>query len=101
MFEPCGLNQIYSLKYGTLPIVRNTGGLRDTVINCNEFENYGTGFIFNDFTPEALRNTILWAYKIYHTRPDLMGKMRYDAMCQDFSWIRSAKEYEKIYRKIL
>ncbi len=101
LFEPCGLNQIYSLKYGTLPIVRNTGGLRDTVINCNEFENYGTGFIFNDFTPDALRNTILWAYKIYHTRPDLMAKMRYDAMCQDFSWLRSAKEYEHIYRKII
>ncbi len=97
LFEPCGLNQIYSLKYGTLPIVRNTGGLSDTVENCNEELRTGTGFKFNEFTPEALYGTIMWVLHLYRTRPDLMEIMRRNAMSADFSWDRSAGEYEKMY----
>src|SRR6185503_8490859 len=60
-FEPCGLSQLYSLRYGTLPIVRATGGLVDTVSNYDEATATGTGFVFNDLTPDALANTIGWA----------------------------------------
>jgi len=62
-FEPCGLNQLYSLRYGTLPIVRATGGLADTVAQYNEARGSGTGFVFNDLTPTALYNVIGWAFR--------------------------------------
>lgn len=101
LFEPCGLNQIYSLKYGTLPIVRNTGGLSDTVENCDVERKSGTGFKFYDFTPEALYGTILWVLSVYYKRPDLMDILRYKAMSQDFSWGRSAERYEQMYKMVL
>ena len=68
-FEPCGLNQMYSLRYGTSPIVRRTGGLADTVENYDEQRNAGTGFCFDDLTVEGLKNTIGWALSTYHDRP--------------------------------
>jgi starch synthase len=96
-FEPCGLNQLYSLRYGTLPIVRATGGLVDTVIPYDESSGQGTGFMFYDLTPSALYNVIGWANSTFFDRPTHIVKMRQEAMRQDFSWDRSAAEYEKLY----
>ena len=96
-YEPCGLNQIYSLKYGTLPIVRNTGGLSDTVIQYNESDGSGTGFKFDYLSPDALFDTVGWAVSTYFDRPKHIDMMRKAAMKCDFSWKISAKEYEKIY----
>ena len=96
-YEPCGLNQIYSLKYGTLPIVRNTGGLSDTVIQYNEADGSGTGFKFDYLSPDALFDTVGWAVSTYFDRPKHIDLMRKAAMKCDFSWKISAKEYEKIY----
>lgn len=101
LFEPCGLNQIYSLKYGTLPIVRNTGGLSDTVDNFDERTMSGNGFKFDDFTPDALAGTMFWALRIYRQRPDAMEVLRRNAMKSDFSWDRSAAAYEAMYIKAL
>jgi starch synthase len=96
-FEPCGLNQLYSLRYGTLPIVRATGGLADTVTQYDEKTASGTGFVFNDLTPSALYNVIGWALSTWHDRPAHIQKMQTQAMKQDFSWDRSAEAYERIY----
>ncbi len=87
-FEPCGLNQMYSLRYGTLPIVRATGGLVDTVSNYDETTGGGTGFMFDDLHPESLANTIGWAVSTWYDRPDHIAGMRKRAMAQDFSWGR-------------
>jgi starch synthase len=97
-FEPCGLNQLYSLRYGTLPIVRATGGLADTVVQYDESKGTGTGFVFQDLTPGALYNVIGWALSTWHDRPAHVVNMREQAMEQDFSWDRSAEAYEQIYR---
>lgn len=94
LYEPCGLNQMYSLRYGTLPIVRATGGLDDTVENYSESTGNGTGFKFWDHTADALYYTIGWAVSTYYDRPDHMHMLRKKAMKQDFSWNRSVKEYE-------
>ena len=75
-FEPCGLNQMYSLRYGTLPIVRATGGLVDTVSNYDETTGGGTGFMFADLSPDALANTIGWAVSTWYDRPDHIDGMR-------------------------
>ena len=96
-FEPCGLNQMYSLRYGTLPIVRATGGLVDTVANYDETTGGGTGFVFTDLHPEALANTIGWAVSTWFDRPDHIKTMRRRAMTQDFSWARAAGEYRNLY----
>jgi starch synthase len=96
-FEPCGLNQMYSLRYGTLPIVRATGGLADTVMNYDESTGEGTGFVFNDLTEAAVTGTVGWALSTFHDRPQHMLQMRRRAMAQDFSWGRAAADYEKLY----
>src|SRR4051812_43665967 len=96
-FEPCGLNQMYSLRYGTLPIVRATGGLVDTVANYDETTGGGTGFIFNDLRPDSLADTIGWATSTWYDRPEHIDAMRKRAMAQDFSWDRAAREYEVLY----
>lgn len=99
IFEPCGLNQIYSLKYGTLPIVRATGGLQDTVIQYDEATGSGTGFKF--WTPDAqsLYNTVGWAVSTWYDRPKHILQMQQQAMAQDYSWQRSAEAYEWLYAK--
>ena len=97
-FEPCGLNQMYSLRYGTLPVVRATGGLMDTVENYDERTGDGTGFMFGDLTVDGLSNTIGWALSTYFDRPAHIQRMRRTAMAQDFSWQRAAGEYEQLYR---
>ncbi len=96
-FEPCGLNQMYSQRYGTLPVVRATGGLVDTVQSYDERTGEGTGFVFGDLTPDALANTIGWAVSTWHDRPHHIEAMRRRAMARDFSWDGSAAEYERLY----
>ncbi|HKQ68686.1 MAG TPA: glycogen synthase GlgA [Polyangiaceae bacterium] len=96
-FEPCGLNQLYSLRYGTLPVVRSTGGLADTVIPYDEASASGTGFVFHDLTAGALYDVIGWALSTWHDRRPHIDKMRQEAMQKDFSWDRSAEAYEALY----
>jgi starch synthase len=98
-FEPCGLNQMYSLRYGTLPIVRATGGLADTVENYQEGNGGGTGFVFNDLNPGSVADTVGWAVSTYHDRQPHIQAMRKRAMAQDFSWQRAAAAYEQLYRE--
>ena len=101
LYEPCGLNQIYSLKYGTLPIVRDIGGLKDTVVQYNEQDGGGTGFKFDKADPMAVYYTVGWAVSTYFDRPHHFKKMRDTAMRQSFCWKDSAREYEKVYDKAL
>ena len=96
LYEPCGLNQMYSLRYGTLPIVCATGGLDDTIENYSEATGNGTGFKFRDATPDALYYTIGWAISTYYDRPDHLRMLREKAMRKDFSWERSVGEYESL-----
>lgn len=97
-YEPCGLNQMYSLKYGTLPIVRATGGLDDTVENYDQATGEGTGFKFWAATSHALYNTIGWAVSTWYDRPEHIRTLRQHAMAQDFSWAKSAAHYGDVYR---
>ncbi|MDR0586772.1 MAG: glycogen synthase [Treponema sp.] len=97
-YEPCGLNQMYSLVYGTLPIVRNTGGLADTVVNYDQESGGGTGFMFNDLTPSAIYNTVGWAVWAWYNKPEDILAMRIRGMKQDFSWKKSAKQYVELYK---
>ncbi len=98
-FEPCGLNQMYSLRYATLPIVRATGGLCDTVRNYDQATGDGTGFVFRDLTPDSLANTVGWAVSTWHDRARHVEQMRRRAMAEDFSWARAAREYDALYRR--
>ncbi|MDR3145776.1 MAG: glycogen synthase [Treponema sp.] len=98
-YEPCGLNQMYSLVYGTLPIVRNTGGLADTVENFNQETGSGTGFMFDDLTPQAIYNTLGWAVWAYYNRREQVEALRLRGMARDFSWEKSAKKYIALYEK--
>ena len=100
-YEPCGLNQIYSLRYGTLPIVRATGGLDDTVEQYDERTGDGTGFKFEDATPGAIHDTIGWAVSTFYDRRPHLDAMRRRAMSRDFSWARSAAAYERLYERAL
>ena len=100
-YEPCGLNQMYSELYGTLPIVRKTGGLADTVQNYNEQTGSGTGFVFENLTPSAIFDTVGWAVYAYYNKKDHVKKMMQRAMEQDFSWTKSCKLYEDVYMEAL
>ncbi|MGH1437779.1 MAG: glycogen synthase GlgA [Lewinella sp.] len=100
-FEPCGLNQMYSLKYGTLPIVRATGGLADTVVQYNEQTGEGTGFKYTDNTPSAIVDVIGWAVSTFYDRKIHLDAMIQRAMTQDFGWLQSARQYETMYREAL
>lgn len=96
-YEPCGLNQIYSLRYGTLPIVRSTGGLEDTVEQYNEKNGDGTGFKFNDLTERSIYDVVGWAISTWYDRPNHYKLMQKRAMLRSFSWTDSAKHYEEAY----
>jgi starch synthase len=98
-FEPCGLTQLYGLRYGALPIVRATGGLVDTVQNYQEHSGEGTGFSFARLDPGSLANTIGWALSTYYDRPHHFEGMQRRAMAQDFGWLHAAAEYEELYRQ--
>lgn len=101
VFEPCGLNQLYSLRYGSLPIVHAVGGLNDTVENFDEYRHTGTGFKYNDQTPDALYNTIGWALSTWYHRQNDIIAMRARAMEKRFSWQESANQYTDIYREAI
>ncbi len=101
LFEPCGLSQLMSLRYGTLPIVRETGGLKDTVQPYNEYENTGTGFSFCNYNAHEMMNTVRYAERIYYDRKRDWNKMVDRAMLSDFSWDASARKYEQLYRDLL
>jgi starch synthase len=98
-YEPCGLNQMYSLNYGTLPIVRRTGGLVDTVENFDQESGSGSGFMFDDLTPSAIYNTVGWAVWAYYNRREMLETMRIRGMKQNFSWEASAQKYLELYKK--
>ena len=100
-YEPCGLNQIYSLRYGTLPIVRNTGGLADTVEQYDERTGEGTGFKFEELSPHAIYYTVGWAVSTWYDRKHHIAKMRRKAMAQDFSWEDSARRYVAVYERAI
>jgi len=99
-FEPCGLNQMYSLRYGTVPLVRAVGGLDDTVRNFNARTGEGTGFSFDDYSAQALLNTLRWALAIYQDRA-IWQRIQRQGMNQDFSWDASARQYVKVYERVL
>lgn len=101
LFEPCGLNQIYSLRYGTLPIVRATGGLDDTIENFNPKHNTGTGFKFYDATPQALYGTVFWAVDTWYNNKDAIKALIQNAMKKHFGWDDTAKVYESVYYQAL
>ncbi|MFA6545888.1 MAG: glycogen synthase GlgA [Limisphaerales bacterium] len=99
-FEPCGLNQMYSLRYGAIPIVRRTGGLDDSVVDLTESEERADGIKFTEFTSRALAGAIRKALVLYAT-PGLMARMRQNGMTADFSWGRTTGEYTKVYQRAL
>ncbi|KMQ51083.1 Glycogen synthase [Chitinispirillum alkaliphilum] len=101
LFEPCGLNQMYSMRYGTLPIVRATGGLNDTVENYDEKSGEGTGFKFYETSPDALYYTVGWAVSTYYDRPKHILSMIRRGMGKDFSWQKSASKYVEAYEKAM
>ena len=98
IFEPCGLNQMYSKRYGTLPLVHATGGLEDTVDNYDESTGHGTGFKFYEFNSVSLFYTIGWAVSTYYDRRAHFEMMMKNAMTSDHAWETSAKEYIKAYK---
>jgi starch synthase len=95
-FEPCGLNQMYSMRYGTVPVVRSTGGLADTVTDYTDAAGTGTGFTFKPYTPAALLEALERARTLF-ANPNNWKKLQISGMRQDFSWDRSAREYVKLY----
>jgi starch synthase len=98
-FEPCGLNQMYSLRYGTVPLVRATGGLADTVRNFDARTGEGTGFTFDQYSPQALLGTLRWALGVFQDR-GAWRRMQRAGMREDNSWDASARAYEAAYRRI-
>jgi starch synthase len=99
-FEPCGLGQLIALKYGTIPIVRETGGLNDTVQSYDESTGEGNGFTFKNFNAHDMLNTIKRAI-YYYRQKETSRRLVQQAMSQDYSWSQSAKEYNEIYKDLL
>lgn len=99
-FEPCGLSQMISMRYGTLPIVHEIGGLRDTVEPYNPITNEGTGFGFNIYEPFYLMNAMKQAIELYQTQPKIWQKMMTEAMSRDFSWDGSSEQYLELYKQM-
>lgn len=99
-FEPCGLSQLISMKYGCLPIVRETGGLSDTVIPYNEYTGEGTGFSFMPYNADDMMTVVNYAMRTYYDNPDAWTKLVKSAMSQDFSWNVSADKYIALYEEL-
>ena len=97
-FEPCGLGQMISMRYGALPIARATGGLKDTVAELGPQK--GTGFLFSSYDQKTLTKTIKRAINLYYSDKEVWHQAQLRAMEQDFSWTKSAKKYIKLYNKI-
>jgi starch synthase len=101
-YEPCGIGQMNAMRYGALPLVRETGGLADTVPNYDGgAADGGKGFVFQWETPRAVYGTLDWAIKTYHGNPDAWRRMQKRGMETDFSWERSAQDYISVYRAAL
>ncbi len=101
-YEPCGIGQMIAMRYGSLPVVRETGGLADTVENYdNGTAEHGKGFVFNWEQPDAVLNTLRWALDTYHNRHDAWVRMQKRAMSTDFSWDSSARQYIDMYEKAI
>ncbi|WP_370829922.1 glycogen synthase GlgA [Clostridium sp.] len=100
-FEPCGLTQLIALRYGTVPIVRETGGLRDTVEAYNIYSDSGTGFSFENYNAHEMLNIINYAKQIYFEERDKWNGIAFRGMNKDFSWRNSAEEYSRLYRKLM
>ena len=98
--EPCGLSQIIAMRYGTLPLVRETGGLKDTVIPYNQYDGTGNGFSFSDVNAHDMLHVLRMAVDLYHNNKETWDALAHNAMTTDFGWGRSAKEYTKIYQQI-
>ena len=101
LFEPCGLSLLMSLRYGTLPIVRETGGLKDTVVPYNEYEGTGNGFSFRNYNAHEMLATVRNAERIYYDKKREWNKMVDRAMAADFSWGNSARQYEEMYNWLI
>jgi starch synthase len=99
-FEPCGLNQMYSLRYGTVPLVRTTGGLADTVVNFDAASGSGTGFTFDEYSPQALLGTLRWALSVFMDRRT-WRRIQQAGMRQDHSWAASARRYVEVYERAI
>jgi starch synthase len=100
-YEPCGLNQQYSLLYGTVPLVRATGGLKDTVFELDATSDAGNGFLFEDGTAEAFLDAVHRAVETYRTAPDVWRKMMVRGMTQDLTWESSGRQYLELYRRLV
>ena len=99
-FEPCGLSQMIAMRYGTLPLVRETGGLRDSVVPYNKFTGEGTGFSFKNMNADEMADTLLGACEIFWTNQEAWAKLMQQAMAADFSWRRAANDYMDIYHAL-
>jgi starch synthase len=97
-FEPCGLNQMYSLRYGTVPLVRATGGLADTVTNFDPQTGLGTGFTFHEYSAQALLGTLRWALGVFQDR-QTWKRIQVAGMQRDHSWDASARRYVEVYER--
>lgn len=101
LFEPCGISQLIAMRYGTLPFVRETGGLKDTVVPLNEYTGEGTGFSFGPYSVEDFLKVFNYAYTQYYEYPERWKTLIKNAMKTDVSFNKSAREYEELYRKVL
>ena len=100
-FEPCGLSQMIAMRYGALPIVRETGGLRDSVVPYNQYTGEGTGFTFANYNAHEMKATVEMAVNVYRNQPDAWAKLMRNAMSEDFSFARSAEDYARLYIDML
>ncbi|HIS73056.1 MAG TPA: glycosyltransferase, partial [Candidatus Scatomorpha pullicola] len=100
-FEPCGLSQMIAMRYGTLPIVRETGGLKDTVKPYNQYTGEGNGFSFANYNAHEMKATVEMAVNVYRNQPDAWAKLMRNAMSEDFSFARSAEDYARLYIDML
>lgn len=100
LFEPCGIGQLIAMRYGSLPIVRETGGLKDTIIPYNEYTNEGDGFSFKNYNAHEMLSTIEYAVKTYHNNRKSFNELVLNAMKKDNSWEKSAKDYKTLYNNL-
>ena len=100
-FEPCGLSQMIAMRYGALPIVRETGGLRDSVVPYNQYTGEGTGFTFANYNAHEMKDAVERAVRVYREQPEVWTALMRSAMTADFGFERSAEEYARLYIDIL
>ena len=100
LFEPCGLSQMMAMRYGNLPVVRETGGLRDSVQPYNRFTGEGTGFSFANYNAHEMLFTIKNAMGVFYDNKDALAQLRRQAMSRDFSWKAAAEKYLNVYRRL-